>query len=180
MRRLPLRGAPNRIPSQQTTTWVVTIRVKRNTNRITSHLAVLPRAISIIRKIRVKRNTNRIASYLEVLPRAISKIRKIRVKKTTHTAVPHVDLLSGTTWVVTRNVKSKFFRAKNFNIFYIFGREKFSISAIRAPIKPRKFPIKPVENPQKHIEFPSSDVFLPLYGAKKEERTPCLGLFPLR
>ena len=78
-RRLPLRGAPNKIPSQHTATRVITIRVKRNTNRITSHLAVLPRAISIIRKIRVKRNTNRIASYLEVLPRAISKIRKIRV-----------------------------------------------------------------------------------------------------
>ena len=96
-RRLPLRGAPNKIPSQHTATRVITIRVKRNTNRITSHLEVLPRAISIIRMIRVKRNTNRIASYLEVLPRAISKIRKIRIKKTTHTAVPHVDSLSGTT-----------------------------------------------------------------------------------
>ena len=41
-------------------------------------------------------NTNRITSYLEVLTRAISKIRQIRVKKTTHTAVPHVDSLSGT------------------------------------------------------------------------------------
>ena len=50
-----------------------------NTNRITSYLEVLPRAISKIRKIRVKRNKNRIASYLEVLPRTISKIRKIRV-----------------------------------------------------------------------------------------------------
>ena len=83
-------------------------------------------------------------------------------KETTHTAVPHVDSLSGTTWVVTRNVKSKFFRAKTFNIFYIFGREKISISSIRAPIKPRKFPLKHLENPLKHIEFPTSDVFLPL------------------
>ena len=55
------------------------IRVKRKTNRITSYLEVLPRAISKIRKIRVKRNKNRMVSYLEVLPRAISKIRKIRV-----------------------------------------------------------------------------------------------------
>ena len=54
------------------------------------------------------------------------------------------------------------FRAKKFNIFYVFGREKNPISSIRAPIKPRKFPIKPVENPIKHIEFPTSDVFLPL------------------
>ena len=50
-----------------------------NTNRLTSYLEVLPRAISKIRKIRVKRNKNRIASHLEVLPRTISKIRKIRV-----------------------------------------------------------------------------------------------------
>ncbi|MCI7613987.1 MAG: hypothetical protein MSS61_01350, partial [Bacteroidales bacterium] len=62
----------------------------------------------------------------------------------------------------------------------IFGREKISISSSRAPIKPRKFPLKHLENPLKHIEFPTSDVFLPLYGAKKEERTPCLGLSPLR
>ena len=67
-----------------------------------------------------------------------------------------------TTWVVTRNVKSNFFRAKTFNIFYILAREKISTSSIRAPIKPRKFPQKHLENPQKHIEFPTSDVFLPL------------------
>ena len=66
------------------------------------------------------------------------------------------------TWVVTRNVKSKIFRAKTFNIFYIFGREKNATSSIRAPIKPRKFPQKHLENPQKHIEFSTSDVFLPL------------------
>ena len=76
------------------------------------------------------------------------------------------------TWVVTRNVKSDFFRSKTFNIFYIFGRKKISTSSIRAPIKPRKFPIKPVENPQKHIEFPTSDVFLPLFGAKKRGKNP--------
>ncbi|MDY2914390.1 MAG: hypothetical protein SOU18_00555, partial [Alloprevotella sp.] len=56
--------------------------------------------------------------------------------------------------------------------FYIFGREKFSTSSIRAPIKPRKFPQKHLENPQKHIEFPTSDVFLPLYGAKKRGKNP--------
>ena len=66
------------------------------------------------------------------------------------------------TFTLPRNVKSDFFRAKTFNIFYIFGREKFSISSIRAPIKPRKFPIKHLENPIKHLEFPTSDVFLPL------------------
>ncbi|MDY2915862.1 MAG: hypothetical protein SOU18_08245, partial [Alloprevotella sp.] len=66
------------------------------------------------------------------------------------------------------------------NIFYIFGHEKISISSIRTPIKPRKFPQKHLENPQKHIEFSTSDVFLPLYGPKKEERTLCFGLFPLR
>ena len=65
-----------------------------------------------------------------------------------------------------------FFRAKTFNIFYIFGREKISTSAFRAPIKPRKFPLKHLENPQKHIEFPTSDVFLPLFWPKKEEKTP--------
>ena len=73
-----------------------------------------------------------------------------------------------------------FFRAKTFNIFYIFGREKIPISSIRAPIKPRKFPQKHLENPQKHIEFSTSDVFLPLYRPKKEEKAPCLGLSPLR
>ncbi|MDD6593981.1 MAG: hypothetical protein PUF09_07000, partial [Bacteroidales bacterium] len=62
-----------------------------------------------------------------------------------------------------------------FNIFYIFGREKISISSIRAPIKPRKFPQKHLENPQKHIEFPTSDVFLPLYGAKKRGENPVFG-----
>ena len=66
------------------------------------------------------------------------------------------------TWVVTPTVKSNFFSAKTFNIFYIFGREKISISSIRAPIKPRKFPQNHLENPQKHLEFPTSDVFLPL------------------
>ncbi|MDY4874615.1 MAG: hypothetical protein SO133_07180, partial [Alloprevotella sp.] len=60
------------------------------------------------------------------------------------------------------------------------GREKISISSIRAPIKPRKFPQKHLENPQKHLEFPTSDVFLPLYWAKKEEKALCLGLSPLR
>ena len=63
---------------------------------------------------------------------------------------------------VTRNVKSKIFCAKTFNIFYVFGREKNATSSIRAPIKPRKFPLKHLENPQKHLEFPTSDVFLPL------------------
>ena len=71
-----------------------------------------------------------------------------------------------------RNVKSNFFRAKFFNIFYIFGREKISTSSIRAPIKPRKFPQKHLENPQKHIEFSTSDVFLPLYRAKKSGESP--------
>ncbi|MDY2914989.1 MAG: hypothetical protein SOU18_03685, partial [Alloprevotella sp.] len=65
-----------------------------------------------------------------------------------------------------------FFSAKTFNIFYIFGREKISTSSIRAPIKPRKFPQKHLENPQKHIEFPTSDVFLPLYWAKKRGKNP--------
>ena len=72
------------------------------------------------------------------------------------------------------------FCAETFNIFYIFGREKISTSPIRAPIKQRKFPIKHVENPIKHVEFSTCFVLHPLYGAKKEERTPCLGLFPLR
>ncbi|MGM9696801.1 MAG: hypothetical protein ACI3X8_08040, partial [Alloprevotella sp.] len=65
-----------------------------------------------------------------------------------------------------------FFRAKTFNIFYIFGREKFSTSSIRAPIKPRKFPIKPRKFPLKHIEFPTSDVFLPLKWGKKRGKNP--------
>ena len=65
-----------------------------------------------------------------------------------------------------------FFRAKTFNIFYIFGREKISTSSIRAPIKPRKFPQKHLENPQKHIEFSTSDVFLPLYRPKKRGKNP--------
>ncbi|MGM9696223.1 MAG: hypothetical protein ACI3X8_05055, partial [Alloprevotella sp.] len=59
-------------------------------------------------------------------------------------------------------------------------REKFSTSSFRAPQKHLENPQKHLENPQKHIEFPTSDVFLPLYGPKKEERTLCLGLFPLR
>ena len=71
-----------------------------------------------------------------------------------------------------RNVKSNFFRAKKFNIFYIFGREKFSTSSIRAPIKPRKFPLKHLENPLKHLENPRCFVLHPLYRAKKEEKAP--------
>ena len=73
----------------------------------------------------------------------------------------------------------KFFRAKKFNIFYIFGREKISISSFRAPIKPRKFPQKHLENPQKHLENSISDVFYALYWPKKEEKAPWLGLSPL-
>ena len=76
------------------------------------------------------------------------------------------------TFTLPRNVKTKLFRAKTFNIFYIFGREKISTSSIRAPIKPRKFPQKHLENPQKHIEFSTSDVFLPLYWAKKRGESP--------
>ena len=86
----------------------------------------------------------------------------------------------GCTIIYRTYLKSNFFRAKTFNIFYIFDREKFSTSSIRAPTKPRKFPQKHLENPQKHIEFSTSDVFLPLYRPKKEEKAPCLGLSPLR
>ncbi|MDY2915707.1 MAG: hypothetical protein SOU18_07440 [Alloprevotella sp.] len=73
---------------------------------------------------------------------------------------------------VTPNVKTNFFRAKTFNIFYILGREKISTSSIRAPIKPRKFPQKHLENPQKHLEFPTSYVFLPLKWGKKRGKNP--------
>ncbi|MGM9695844.1 MAG: hypothetical protein ACI3X8_03105, partial [Alloprevotella sp.] len=64
------------------------------------------------------------------------------------------------------------FRAKTFNIFYIFGREKFSTLSFRAPQKHLENPQKHLENPQKHIEFPTSDVFLPLYGPKKRGKNP--------
>ena len=105
-------------------------------------------------------------------PARLVRLERFVLKETTHFAEPHVDSLSRTTWVVTRNVKSDFFRAKTFNIFYIFGREKFSTSSIRAPIKPRKFPQKHLENPQKHIEFSTSYVFLPLYRPKKRGESP--------
>ena len=77
-------------------------------------------------------------------------------------------------------LKSNFFSAKNFNIFYDFSRKKNPTSAIRSPIKPRKFPIKPRKFPIKPRKFPTSDVFHALYWPKKEEKTPCLGLSPLR
>ncbi|MDD7232781.1 MAG: hypothetical protein PUH44_03850, partial [Bacteroidales bacterium] len=77
-------------------------------------------------------------------------------------------------------LKSNFFSAKNFNIFYDFSREKNPTSAIRSPIKPRKFPIKPRKFPIKHLENPRCFVLHPLYWAKKEEKVPCLGLSPLR
>ena len=77
-------------------------------------------------------------------------------------------------------LKSNFFSAKNFNIFYGFGRKKNPTSAIRSPIKPRKFPIKPRKFPLKHLEIPRCFVFHPLYWAKKKEKAPCLGLSPLR
>ena len=70
-------------------------------------------------------------------------------------------------------LKSNFFSAKNFNIFYDFGREKNPTSAIRSPIKPRKFPIKPRKFPIKPRKFPTSDVFHALYWPKKEEKVPC-------
>ena len=70
-------------------------------------------------------------------------------------------------------LKSNFFSAKNFNIFYDFGREKNPTSAIRSPIKPRKFPIKPRKFPIKHLENPRCFVLHPLYWAKKEEKVPC-------
>ena len=76
-------------------------------------------------------------------------------------------------------LKSNFFSAKNFNIFYDFSREKNPTSAIRSPIKPRKFPIKPRKFPIKPRKFPikprkfpTSDVFHPLYGAKKRGENP--------
>ena len=77
-------------------------------------------------------------------------------------------------------LKSNFFCAKNFNIFYDFSREKNPTSAIRSPIKPRKFPIKPRKFPIKHLENPRCFVLHPLYWAKKAEKVPCLGLSPLR
>ena len=64
-------------------------------------------------------------------------------------------------------LKSNFFSAKNFNIFYNFGREKNPTSAIRSPIKPRKFPIKPRKFPIKHLENPRCFVLHPSYWAKK-------------
>ena len=69
-------------------------------------------------------------------------------------------------------IVNAFFCAKKFNIFYIFGREKFSTSSFRAPQKHLENPQKHLENPQKHIEFPTSDVFLPLYGPKKRGKNP--------
>ena len=69
-------------------------------------------------------------------------------------------------------LKSNFFSAKNFNIFYDFSREKNPTSAIRSPIKPRKFPLK-------HLEIPRCFELHPLYWAKKEEKATCLGLSPL-
>ena len=81
----------------------------------------------------------------------------------------------GCTIIYRTYLKSNFFRAKTFNIFYVFGRKKISTSSIRAPIKPRKFPIKPIENPQKHIEFSTSDVFHPLYWPKKRGESPGFG-----
>ena len=132
----------------------------------------LPRSISKIRKIRVKETRIELSPTWRFYPARLVRFERFVFKETTHTAVPHVDLLSRATRVVTRNVKSDFFRAKFFNIFYIFGREKISISSIRAPIKPRKFPLKHLEKPQKHIEFSTSDVFLPLYWAKKRGESP--------
>ena len=82
----------------------------------------------------------------------------------------HLDLLWKVISVALSFIEptlNPIFRSNKFNIFYIFGREKFSISSIRAPIKPRKFPIKPRKFPIKHLEFSTSDVFLPLYWAKK-------------
>ena len=70
-------------------------------------------------------------------------------------------------------LKSNFFSAKNFNIFYGFGRKKNPTSAIRSPIKPKKFPLK-------HLEIPRCFVFHPLYWAKKKEKAPFLELSPLR
>ena len=49
-----------------------------------------------------------------------------------------VHCLSMTTWVVTRNVKTNFFRSENFNIFYDLKPEKFPKSPLRAPTKPEK------------------------------------------
>ena len=132
----------------------------------------LPRSISKIRKIRVKETRIELPPTWRFNPARLVRLERFVFKEKTHTAVPHVASLPGATWEVTPNVKSNFFRAKTFNIFYIFGRKKISTSSIRAPIKPRKFPQKHLENPQKHIEFPTSDVFLPLYGAKKEEKKP--------
>ena len=69
-------------------------------------------------------------------------------------------------------LKSNFFSAKNFNIFYNFGRKKNPTSAIRSPIKPRKFPIKPRKFPLKHLEIPRCFVLHPLYWAKKRGESP--------
>ena len=76
------------------------------------------------------------------------------------------------TFTLPEMLKSNFFSAKNFNIFYDFGREKNPTSAIRAPIKPVENPLKPVENPLKHLEIPRCFVFHPLYWAKKRGKNP--------
>ena len=73
-----------------------------------------------------------------------------------------------------------FFAQKNFNIFYNSEPEKFSGRSPRAPSWPEKIPPKPEKNFISEVNFSISEVEAPDFQAKKEERTPCLGLFPLR
>ena len=55
-------------------------------------------------------------------------------------------------------LKSNFFRAKNFNIFYDFGFENFSEKPIRSPTWPEKNPTEPEKKIISEINFSISEV----------------------
>ena len=73
-----------------------------------------------------------------------------------------------------------FFRAKNFNIFYDSGPEKFSERPRRAPIWPEKIPIWPEKIFISEVKFSISEVENADFEQKKRREPSIYGLPPLR
>ena len=77
-------------------------------------------------------------------------------------------------------LKSNFFSAKNFNIFYDFGRKKYSYIGDSFTDKAKKNSAKASRKSYKACRIFYMLCITSLIWAKKEEKAPCLGLSPLR
>ena len=71
-------------------------------------------------------------------------------------------------------LKPNFFRLKNFNLFYYFKFQKSLESPPRTPTLRRNFPQTPRKKFLSNVDFSTSEVKIPFFWSKKEEKTRCL------